>query len=51
MMRWRVMAKRDGAPNHKVWDVEGVGHDGYKMLTSPRGLAALFDLPGCPAQR
>jgi pimeloyl-ACP methyl ester carboxylesterase len=46
-----VMAKRDGGtPNHKVWDVEGVGHDGDKMLTSSCGLAALFDLPGCGAE-
>jgi len=46
-----VMAKRDGGtPNHRVWDVEGVGHDGDKMLTSPCGLAALFDLPGCVAE-
>lgn len=46
-----VMAKRDnGTPNHKVWDVPGVGHDGDKMLTSPCGLAALFDLPGCLAE-
>ncbi|HEY7842940.1 MAG TPA: alpha/beta hydrolase [Bradyrhizobium sp.] len=45
-----VMAKRDsGSPNHRVWDVQGVGHDGDKMLTSPCGLAALFDLPGCVA--
>jgi hypothetical protein len=33
-----------------VWDVEGVGHDGDKMLTSPCGLKALFDLPGCAAE-
>jgi pimeloyl-ACP methyl ester carboxylesterase len=47
-----VMAKRDnGTPNHKLWDVDGVGHDGDKMLTSPCGLAALFDLPGCGARR
>ncbi|HWZ40158.1 MAG TPA: alpha/beta hydrolase [Bradyrhizobium sp.] len=46
-----VMAKRDGGtPNHRVWDVQGVGHDGDKMLTSPCGLAALFDLPGCVAE-
>jgi pimeloyl-ACP methyl ester carboxylesterase len=45
-----TMAKRDGGtPNHRVWDVQGVGHDGDKMLTSPCGLAALFDLPGCSA--
>src|SRR6201994_1021129 len=30
-----AMAKRDhGTPNHRVWDVAGVGHDGDKMLTS-----------------
>ena len=47
-----AMAARDqGTPNHLVWDVEGVGHDGDKMLTSPCGLKALFDLPGCAAQR
>jgi pimeloyl-ACP methyl ester carboxylesterase len=45
-----TMAKRDGGtPSHKVWDVQGVGHDGDKMLTSPCGLAALFDLSGCAA--
>ena len=45
-----TMAKRDGGtPNHRVWDVQGVGHDGDKMLTSACGLAALFDLPGCGA--
>jgi pimeloyl-ACP methyl ester carboxylesterase len=46
-----MMAKRDGGtPHHRVWDVQGVGHNGDKMLTSPCGLAALFDLPGCPAE-
>jgi pimeloyl-ACP methyl ester carboxylesterase len=45
-----VMAARDGGtPNHHLFDVEGVGHDGDKMLTSPCGLKALFDLPGCAA--
>ncbi len=45
-----AMAKRDnGTPNHKLFDVAGVGHDGDKMLTSKCGLAALFDLPGCTA--
>lgn len=29
--------------------VRGVGHDGDRMLTSPCGLAALFDQAGCPA--
>jgi pimeloyl-ACP methyl ester carboxylesterase len=47
-----AMAKRDhDTPNHKLWDVAGVGHDGDKMLTSSCGLAALFDLPGCTADR
>jgi pimeloyl-ACP methyl ester carboxylesterase len=43
-----MMKARDaGTPNHSLWDVENVGHDGDRMLTSPCGLAALFDLPGC----
>jgi pimeloyl-ACP methyl ester carboxylesterase len=47
-----AMAKRNhGTPNHRVWDVAGVGHDGDKMLTSKCGLAALFDIPGCGAER
>jgi pimeloyl-ACP methyl ester carboxylesterase len=47
-----VMAGRNnGAPNHRVVDVPDVGHDGDRMLTSPCGLAALFDLPGCDAER
>ena len=45
-----TMAARDGGtPNHHLFDVEGVGHDGDKMLTSACGLKALFDLPGCDA--
>ena len=47
-----VMRERDaGTPNHKLWDVPRVGHDGDKMLTSPCGLEALFDLPGCEADK
>jgi pimeloyl-ACP methyl ester carboxylesterase len=46
-----VMAARNNdTPNHRVVDVPDVGHDGDKMLTSPCGLAALFDLPGCDAK-
>ena len=31
-----AMQRRDGGtPNHRVWDVPGVGHNGDKMLTSP----------------
>jgi pimeloyl-ACP methyl ester carboxylesterase len=45
-----TMAARDkGTPNHRLFDVDGVGHDGDKMLTSACGLKALFDLPGCAA--
>jgi pimeloyl-ACP methyl ester carboxylesterase len=44
-----MAASNTGAPNHRVIDVLDVGHDGDKMLTSPCGLAALFDLPGCDA--
>ena len=47
-----AMAKRDnGTPKHKVWDVEGVGHNGDKMLTSACGLAALFDMGICETSR
>ena len=47
-----VMQARDGGtPNHSAWDVPDVGHNGDKMLTSPCGLKALFDLPGCEADR
>jgi pimeloyl-ACP methyl ester carboxylesterase len=47
-----AMRLRDaGTPNHRLWDVPGVGHDGDKMLTSLCGLEALFDLPGCAADR
>jgi pimeloyl-ACP methyl ester carboxylesterase len=47
-----AMAAGDaGTPNHRVLDVPGVGHDGDRMLTSHCGLAALFDLPGCAAER
>jgi pimeloyl-ACP methyl ester carboxylesterase len=46
-----MQARDAGTPNHTVWDVQGVGHDGDKMLTSPCGLKALFDLPGCDADR
>ena len=46
-----MQARDGGTPNHSLWDVPGVGHDGDKMLTSPCGLKALFDLPGCEADR
>ncbi|MBR0898316.1 alpha/beta hydrolase [Bradyrhizobium tropiciagri] len=47
-----TMAARDGGtPNHSVWDVPGVGHEGGKMLNSPCGLTAVFDIRGCAAAR
>lgn len=47
-----AMQRRDGGtPGHKVWDVPGVGHNGDRMLTSPCGMQALFDVPGCGANR
>jgi pimeloyl-ACP methyl ester carboxylesterase len=44
-----MQARNNGTPNHAVWDVPGVAHSGRKMLTSPCGLKALFDKPGCEA--
>ena len=44
-----MQARDAGTPNHSLWDVKDVGHEGDKMLTSPCGLQALFDLPGCDA--
>jgi pimeloyl-ACP methyl ester carboxylesterase len=44
-----MQARDKGTPNHSVWDVPDVGHNGDKMLTSPCGLKALFDLAGCQA--
>ena len=47
-----AMRQRDGGtPHHSLWLVEGVGHNGDKMLTSSCGLAALFDQPGCPTAK
>jgi pimeloyl-ACP methyl ester carboxylesterase len=46
-----MQARDAGTPNHTLWDVQGVGHDGDKMLTSRCGLTALFDVPGCEAGR
>ena len=46
-----MQARDHGTPNHSVWDVPGVGHEGGKMLNSPCGLTAVFDIPGCEAAR
>jgi pimeloyl-ACP methyl ester carboxylesterase len=43
-----VMKARDnGAPNHTLYEIANVGHDGDRMFTSPCGLTALFDTAGC----
>jgi len=48
----QIMQARDaGTPNHSVWDVRGVGHNGDRMLTSRCGLAALFDVGTCDGAR
>jgi pimeloyl-ACP methyl ester carboxylesterase len=44
-----MQARDGGTPNHRLWDVPGVGHEGGKMLNSPCGLTAVFDIPGCEA--
>jgi hypothetical protein len=45
---FRYLTARDGAAlTHRLHMIPGVGHDGYRMLTSACGLAALFDQPGC----
>ena len=42
-----MSARPGGTPHHRLWDVNGVGHNGDRMFTSACGLQALFDLPGC----
>ncbi len=32
---------------HRLLEIEGVGHNGDRMLTSECGLSVLFDRPGC----
>jgi hypothetical protein len=44
-------ARHADTPNHSLWDVRGVGHNGDRMLTSACGLQALFDVPGCQASQ
>jgi pimeloyl-ACP methyl ester carboxylesterase len=46
-----MKARHPGTFNHVVLDVPGVAHNADKMLNSPCGMAALFDLPGCVAPR
>jgi hypothetical protein len=43
-----ALQDRFGPALHQtLHDVPGIGHNGDRMLTSPCGLAALFDAPGC----
>jgi len=43
-----TMKARDaGTPNHTLYEIQGVGHDGDRMFTSACGLKALFDMAGC----
>jgi len=35
----------------RLWTVPGIGHSADRMLTSPCGLAALFDTPGCVGKK
>jgi len=35
---------------HRLLVAPGVGHDGSLLFGSPCGLAALYDLKGCPAE-
>jgi pimeloyl-ACP methyl ester carboxylesterase len=46
-----MQARDANTPNHRLWDVPGVGHNGDRMLTSACGLQALFDMPGCQASQ
>ena len=45
----RYLRARHPALQQREWDVPGVAHDGERMLTSPCGLAALFDDPAAAA--
>jgi hypothetical protein len=44
-------ARRGDAQSFDLGRALRHAHNGNKMLTSPCGLAALFDLPGCAAER
>lgn len=47
---FRMLQAREGASlKHHLLEVDGVAHDGDRMLTSACGLAALFNRPGCAA--
>ena len=47
---FRYLMGRHQALTQRLWDVEGVEHDGDKMFNSPCGLFALFGVGSCPTQ-
>ncbi|SNT44207.1 hypothetical protein SAMN05421770_11813 [Granulicella rosea] len=47
---FRYLMGRHQALTQRLWDVEGVEHDGDKMFNSPCGLYALFGVGRCPTQ-
>jgi pimeloyl-ACP methyl ester carboxylesterase len=48
---FRYMMGRHQALTQKLWDVQGVEHDGDKMFNSPCGLFALFGIGSCPTEK
>ncbi|MBN8889785.1 MAG: hypothetical protein ABS99_10470 [Acetobacteraceae bacterium SCN 69-10] len=46
-----LQADAGGPLAQRLFDVPGVGHNGHRMFTSPCGLAALFETPGCPKDK
>ena len=42
-----MQAREGGTPNHTLFVVPNVGHNGDKIFTSACGLTALFDVAGC----
>ncbi|HEY4356623.1 MAG TPA: hypothetical protein VGN16_12805 [Acidobacteriaceae bacterium] len=45
---FRYLQSRHPGITQRLWDVEGVEHDGDKMFNSPCGLSAIFDVGSCP---
>jgi len=48
---FRYLTERHPALMQKLWDVEGVEHDGDRMFNSPCGLYALFGVGTCDAEK
>ncbi len=45
---FRYLTDRHPALTQRLWDVDGVEHDGDRMFNSPCGLYALFGVGSCP---